>query len=212
MKLVLCSEGFHTANTVEACVKLCGKPQNEITVAIINEGYAVEQGDKRWVLDNLNDVSRHFPAEIDMVNLLALSIGEVEERVSAKDVIFVIGGHSDYLMHVFEKTGFAALLPRLLESKVYVGSSAGSMVMGKRVSSQAYEEVYGETGDYGVTQYLGFVDAAIKPHMNSPYFPHNRPDILARVSAGVEFPVHGLQDDSALVIDGDTHEFIGSPP
>ena len=47
MKLVLCSEGFHTPNTVQACVELTGKPQNEITIAIINEAYAVEAGDKR---------------------------------------------------------------------------------------------------------------------------------------------------------------------
>jgi dipeptidase E len=212
MKMVLCSEGFHTPNTVAACVELCAKPQASITVAVINEAYAVEKGDKRWVLDNLNDVAKNFPAEIDMVNLLALSIDEVEQRISSKDVLFVVGGNTDYQMQVFESSGFAMLLPKLLETKVYIGSSAGSMVIGKRISSEAYHTVYGERDSFGVKEYMGLVDFAIKPHMYSSHFPKNRPEILEKVASGMSFPVYGLQDDSAIVINGDAQKFIGSAP
>lgn len=212
MKLVLCSEGFCTPNTVQACVELCGKPQNEITVAIINEAYAVEEGDKYWVLDNLNSVAKNFTAGIDLVNLLALPIDEIEKRIQPRDVIFVVGGNTDYQMHVFEKTGFAKLLPKLLETKAYVGSSAGSMVMGRRVAGKAYEKIYGEIDDFGVTEYLGLVNFAIKPHMNSPHFPNNRIEVLQEVTSGMPFPVYGLQDDSAIVINGDEQKFIGTEP
>lgn len=210
MRLVLCSEGFHTANTVQACVDLVGKPRSEITMAIINEAYAVEEGDKRWVLNNLNDVAKNFPAEVDIINLLALPLDEVERRIMKKDVIFVVGGNTDYQMYIFEKTGFAKLLPALLETKVYVGSSAGSMVMGKKVSSESYHTIYGERQTFGVKQYLGLVNFAIKPHMNSPHWPKNRPDVLDKAAAGMNFPVYGLQDDSAIIIDGDKMRFIGS--
>ncbi len=212
MKLVLCSEGFHTPNTVKACVELVGKPQDKISIAVINEAYAVEGGDKRWVLDNLNDVSKHFSAELDIVNLLALPLEEVEKRIMQKDVIFVVGGNTDYLMHVFDKSGFSNLLPRLLETKVYIGSSAGSMVMGKRVSAEAYLKIYGEHDDYGIKEYLRFVDLAIKPHLNSPHFPNNRPEVLEEVAKGLGFPVYGLQDDAALVVNGAEQNFIGSQP
>ena len=212
MKLVLCSEGFHTENTVHACIELCGKPQDEIKVAIINEGYAVETGDKRWVMDNLNDVAKNFPAELDIVNLLALSLDEIEARIMGKDVIFVVGGNTDYLMHVFNKTGFDKLLSKLLETKVYVGSSAGSMVMGKRVPGEAYRKIYGEPYDHGVTEYFGFVDLAIKPHFMSLHFPNNRPEVLQEVASGMPFPVYGLQDDSAIVVNGEEQKFIGSEP
>ena len=212
MKLVLCSEGFRTPNTVQACVELVGKPQDQISVAIINEGYAVEEGDKYWVLDNLNDVANNFKDGIDIVNLLALPLDEIERRIAARDVIFVIGGHTDYLMHVFNKTGFSKLLPKLLETKVYVGSSAGSMVMGRRVSTAAYEEIYGESGDYNVSDYMNLIDLAIKPHLNSPNFPKHRAEILGNATIGTTFPVYSLQDDCALVVDGDEQRFIGSKP
>ena len=211
MKLVLCSEGFHTPNTVEACVKLVGKPQHQISIGIINEAYAVEKGDKRWVLDNLNSVANNFIGEIDIVDLLALSVNEIEERLSDKDVIFVVGGDPDYLMSIYQKTGFDKLLPKLLETKVYVGSSAGSMVVGKRISAAAYRLIYGEDSKWDITDYLGLVDLAVMPHLDSQHFPNRKESLLEAVGS-FEGKVYGLRDDSAVVIDGNDINTIGSEP
>jgi dipeptidase E len=211
MKLVLCSEGFHTPNTVEACVRLVGKPQDQISIGIINEAYAVEEGDKRWVLDNLNSVASNFSGEIDIVDLLALSIEKVEERLSDKDVIFVVGGDTDYLMSVYQKTGFDMLLPKLLETKVYVGSSAGSMVVGKRINAAAYKLIYGEDSKWNIDQYVGLVDLSVMPHLDSPHFPNRKESLLEAVGS-FEGKVYGLRDDSAVVIDGENVQTIGSEP
>jgi dipeptidase E len=211
MKLVLYSEGFHTTNTVEACVKLVGKPQDQISVGIINEAFAVEDGDKRWVLHNLNSVANNFSAEIDIVDLLALSIEEVEKRLANKDVIFVVGGDTDYLMSVYQKTGFDKLLPKLLETKVYVGSSAGSMVVGKRINAAAYKLIYGEDSKWNIDQYVGLVDLSVMPHLDSPHFPNRKESLLEAVGS-FDGKVYGLRDDSAVVIDGDDVSTIGSEP
>jgi dipeptidase E len=211
MKFVLCSEGFHTPNTVEACVKLVGKPQDQITIGIINEAYAVEEGDKRWVLDNLNSVANNFTGEIDIVDLLALSIDEVESRLADKDVIFVVGGDTDYLMSVYQKTGFDKLLPKLLETKVYVGSSAGSMVVGKRINAAAYKLICGEDSKWNIDQYVGLVDLSVMPHLDSPHFPNRKESLLEAVGS-FEGKVYGLRDDSAVVVDGDDIRTIGSEP
>ncbi|MBP7766969.1 Type 1 glutamine amidotransferase-like domain-containing protein [Candidatus Saccharibacteria bacterium] len=211
MKLILCSEGFHTQNTVEACVKLVGKPKDQISIGIINEAFAVEEGDKRWVLDNLNSVANNFSGEVDIVDLLALSIEEVEKRLADKDVIFVVGGNTDYLMGVYQKTGFDKLLPRLLETKVYVGSSAGSMVVGKRINATAYKLIYGEESRWNIADYLGLVDFSVMPHLDSPDFPIQRESLLEAVG-DFEGKVYGLRDDSAVVIDGDNVQTIGSEP
>jgi dipeptidase E len=192
-------------------VKLVGKPQDKITVAVINEAFAIQGGDKRWVLHNLSSVFDNFPAEVDIVNLLALPIDEVEKRIANKDVIFVIGGDTDYLMSVYKKTGFDELLPRLLETKIYVGSSAGSMVVGRRVSAAAYRLIYGEDSKYDITDYLGLVDLSVMPHLDSPEFP-NRKESLLQAVGDFKGKVYGLRDDSAVVIDGDDVKTIGSDP
>lgn len=211
MKLILCSEGFHAPNTVEACVKLVGKPKDQISIGIVNEAYAVEEGDKRWVLDNLNSVANNFRGEIDIVDLLALSIEEIRQRLADKDVIFVVGGDADYLMSVYQKTGFDKLLPELLETKVYVGSSAGSMVAGKRISAAAYKLIYGEDSKWDMGQYVGLVDLSVMPHLDSPHFPNRKESLLEAVGS-FGGKVYGLRDDSAVVVDGDAVSTIGSEP
>lgn len=213
MKLLLCSEGFYTSNTVQACVELVGKPQDQISVAVINEAYAVEEGDKYWTVNNLNDAARNFKGGLDLVNLLALPLEEVERRIASKDVIFVVGGNMDYLMSVFDKTGFSKLLPKLLETKVYVGSSSGSIVLGKRLPTEVYATIYGGSGEErAVEKYLDLVDFAFLSHLNSTTFPNNNAKALQQLCREVDFPVYSLADDSAIVIDGDEMKFIGSTP
>lgn len=211
MKLLLCSQGFETQNTVKACTDLVGKPAKDISFAIINEAYAMEDDDKRWVLHNLNCVADNFGGEIDLVNLLALPIDEVERRIMQKDAIFVVGGLADYLAHVFRKTKFALLLPKLLETKVYVGSSAGSMVMGTRLSPDAYEVMYGEFNPdtYGTERYLEYVDFAMMPHMDSADYP-TRNDKLFAATKHHKGVIYGLRDDSAMIVDGNKVSFTGS--
>ncbi len=103
----------------------------------------MEHGDHSWVLDDLNNIKKYFQ-NMELVSLLALELPKVIERIEASDVIFVVGGHADYLMSVFNKTGFGDALPELLKDKICVGSSAGSMVACNRVSTDAYLRIYGE--------------------------------------------------------------------
>jgi dipeptidase E len=210
MKLLLTSAGFTTDEIVSKCEELVGKSRDSISVAVINESYAVEHEDNlRWVLDDLNGIRDNFGGNLELVNLLALDSEMVKERIEFNDVIFVVGGHTDYLMSVFNKTGFSTLLPELLTTKVYVGSSAGGMVMGKRLSSEAYKKMYKERGTYGITQFLEFVDITVMPHLDSPHFPTRRETLLeaAKDHSGV---IYGLRDDSAIIVDGDKISTIGS--
>ncbi|NND64952.1 MAG: type 1 glutamine amidotransferase-like domain-containing protein [Gammaproteobacteria bacterium] len=212
MKLLLTSAGFTTNDIVQACVDLVGKPKDEVSFAVINEAYVAEAGDHRWVIDDLNNVYNNFAGEIELINLVALSTDEVKNRIDRRDVILTLGGHTDYLMKVFNDTGFSEILPELLKSKTYVGSSAGSMVLTNRASSESYQAVYGEEANYGITQYLGFVDACIKPHLESPHFPNNRREKLATICKDLPGTLYALKDDSAILIDGDKISFIGSEP
>ena len=178
---------------------------------IINEGYAVEHNNLRWVLDDLNAVRDNFGGNLELVSLLALDIKTVKERMQQHDVIFVVGGHTDYLMSVLNKSGFSKLLPNLLKTKVYVGSSAGSMVLGKRLSSEANKKIYNEEDTYGVNKYLELVNISIMPHLDSPDFP-NRKEILLDAAKKYRGVIYGLRDDSAIVVEGDNITTIGSQP
>ena len=212
MKLILCSEGFNTEESIAKCEELVGKPRRSINIAVINEAYAViHDNNLRWVLDNLNVVRNNFGGNLELVNLLALDIKTIKERIKHHDIIFVVGGHSDYLMSVFNKSGFSKVLPELLETKVYVGSSAGSMVLGKRLSIEAYEKIYDQRETFAVNKYLEFVPISFMPHLDSPYFPNRKETLLeaSKKHAGV---IYGLRDDSALIVEDNKISTMGSDP
>ena len=200
MKYLLTSTGFYTTTIADALVDLVGKPKEEISFGIINEAYAVEEGDKSWVFEELNNYRKHFSGICDLVNLLALTKEQVIERIEQCDVIYVLGGNTDYLMGVFNKSGFGALLSNQFSDKVYVGSSAGSMVMCNRVSTQAYLEIYGENLDFNIDSYLNIFDFAIKPHLNSKEFPNNIKEKLEKVSRSFGKKMICLKDEQALSI------------
>lgn len=212
MKLILASAGFYTDEIVQKCVEFVGKPQNEINIAVINEAYAYEFGDHSWLLNDLDRIKNNFGGSMELVNLLALDMRIVLERISLADVIYVSGGHTDYLASVFGKIKFDEQLVALLNEKVYVGSSAGSMVLGRRVSTQKFQKIYGERDDFGSKDYLGLVDFAIRPHMDSPYSTKCNKEILLGASKDYKGIIYAISDDSAVIVDDEKMYTIGSKP
>lgn len=211
MKALLTSTGICTTELAQALSRLVGKPLDQINIAVINEASAVEPGDKRWFFDEMQNLSQLVGGEIDVINLLALDVQTIEARMVFADVIYVVGGMTDYLMTVFERTGFRELLKnKLLNEKVYVGASAGSMVLGRRITTEGYRQVYrkGEQ-DFGVNEYLALVDFSIFPHLNSPLWTRNRVDVIQEVANGASYPVYAIEDTQAVVVNGSEVSFIG---
>ena len=88
--------------------------------------------------------------------------------VEDADVILVNGGDPMYLAHHMRASGFADLLPKL-EHTVYVGLSAGSMIMAPRIGEDSVRWRPPEGDD----KTLGIVDFAIYPHVGHPMLPNN---------------------------------------
>lgn len=213
MRFVLTSDGFSTPEIVGRCVELVGQPAEAIKVAAVSEAHVDIHGSHGWLLDDLGRAKNNF-GYIELVNLQALAIGQVVDRLGPADIIFVTGGDPDYLMSVFNKTGFGRRLPKLLQNKVYVGSSAGSMVVGQRVGATAYLQIYGESTDdrYGVSDWLELVELAVHPHFGDEGLPNDRPEVLLESLRGYRGVVYAIGDGAAIVSDGGQLTVIGPEP
>jgi dipeptidase E len=210
MKLFLSSAGIRTPKLANALSDLVGKPLEKINVGIINEAAAVEHGSKRWMINELNDLAKYIGGEIDFIDLLALSPNEMQERLAHTDVIYVVGGNPDYLMYLYNKTEFGtALQETLLKYKVYVGSSAGSMVLTQKATTEQYLARYTKQRAFGIKQYLGIVDIIFRPHMASSDNPKYDYKALKKVATGLNSDLYALRDDQAIIIDEGTMSFIG---
>ena len=117
--------------------------------------------------------------------------------VEETDVLLVNGGDSLYLAHHLRVSGLADLLPSL--SAVWVGLSAGSMVMTPRIGEDFM--VWNPPG--GGDRALGIVDFSIFPHVDHPMLPENTMAAAERWAAGLAGPAYAIDDETAIkVVDG----------
>jgi dipeptidase E len=206
LKLLLTSGGVTNASILGALVELLGKPVAECHALCIptaqwahpmcgpTSARGFVAGDHDW---------RHMTglgwASIGLLELTALpSIGD--ERwvawVQAADVLLVDGGEATYLCHWMRKSGLADLLPSLLDT-VWVGVSAGSMVMTPRIGTQFVE--WPSAPD---DRTLGVVDFSIFPHLN--HFPTNTLADAERWAIDIGGPAFAIDEQTAITVVDDT--------
>ncbi|HUY76225.1 MAG TPA: Type 1 glutamine amidotransferase-like domain-containing protein [Ktedonobacterales bacterium] len=119
--------------------------------------------------------------------------------VRETDALLVEGGDALYLCHWMRESGLANLLPSLRPEAVYVGLSAGSMVMTPRIG----EEFVGWQPSTGGDETLGLVDFSIFPHLDYPTFPENTLAHAEIWAAKLQAPGYAIDDQTAIkVVDG----------
>ena len=118
--------------------------------------------------------------------------------VRETDVLLVNGGDALYLCHWMRQSGLADLLPSLSET-VWVGLSAGSMVMTPRIGED-FVQWRPPTGDDST---LGIVDFSIYPHLAREGMPGNSMAGAEQWVAGIGGPAYAIDDETAIkVVDG----------
>ncbi len=208
MKLILASSGFAAPESVEKCVGFVGKPKDEISFGVINEAYVPYHFPHDWVIDDLMAIRDNFSNNIELIPL-SLEKDEIKRRISDKDVIFVIGGNTAYLKTVFDKSGFSELLPELLKTKVYVGSSAGSMILGRCPTKETLLKTSGDDDDFSVTEYLNLLDLEIIPHINGKFTLPTAEKQVVIESEKQPYPIFGLSDNAAVIVEDDKTYVVG---
>jgi dipeptidase E len=125
-----------------------------------------------------------------------------EERwvplVRNADVLLVSGGDALYLCHWMRECGLTDLLPSL-DDTVWIGMSAGSMVMTPRIGK---EFVGWRPPNADDDRTLGLVDFSIFPHLDHVQLPENTWP-TPTWAAGLDCPSYAIDDETAIsVVDG----------
>jgi len=206
LKLLLTSGGVTNPSIREALVDLLGKPISESSALCIptaeyghpkctpTSAWAFVAGEPSSFMCDLGWKS------LGLLELTALpSIGK--ERwvpwVRAADVLLVDGGDATYLCHWMKQSGLAELLATLPDT-VWVGVSAGSMVMTPRIGA---DFVNWPSAPHDGT--LGVVDFSIFPHVGHEMMPDNTMATAERWAADIAGPAYAMDDQTAIkVADG----------
>src|SRR5512146_1655197 len=205
MKYLLTSGGVKNASIHEALVELLGKPIAECDALCIPTAvYGHPMAGPRNAWRFISGQEPRCPMvglgwkSMGVLELTALpSLGE--ERwvplVRETDVLLVEGGDAAYLCHWMRASGLADLLPSLSKT-VWVGLSAGSMVMTPRIG----EDFVQWRPPAGDDRTLGIVDFSICPHLAPEGTPGNSMDEAEQWAAGISGPAYAMDDETAIKV------------
>jgi len=208
MKYLLTSAGIKNTSILNALVDLLGKPiADSNALCIPTAGYGHPQVKPGNVWRYISGKELETPMcelgwkTLGVLELTALTSIDKERWISwvqETDVLLVGGGDALYLSYWMRQSGLADLLPSLNE-KVWVGLSAGSMVMTPRIGEDFVGWKPPSSGD----ETLGVVDFSIFPHLDHKNLPENTMADAERWAAGMSTPCYAIDDQTAIkVIDG----------
>jgi dipeptidase E len=208
VKLLLTSAGIKNPSIQSALVDLLGKPIAEsdaLCVPTAQYGHPMVTPQMAW--HSISGRSEMSMARLDwksvgMLELTALPSLD-EERwvpwVREADVLLVSGGDALYLAYWIRESGLLDLFPSLTDT-VWVGLSAGSMVMTPRIGEDFVQWRPAIGGDTT----LGVVDFSIFPHLAPDGMPGNSMAEAESWIAEIGGPAYAIDDETAIkVIDGE---------
>ena len=206
MKLLLTSAGVTNASIHHAMLGLLGKPTSECSALCIptaSYGHPASSPEGAWRF--VAGLQAACPMvglgwkSVGILELTALaSIGETRwvPWVRAADVFLVDGGDALFLAYWMRRSGLLALLPSLRHA-VWIGLSAGSMVMAPKVGDAFIEMKPPLTGE---DRALGLVGFSIFPHLDHPGFDENTSACAERWAAGIGGPAYAIDDQTAIQV------------
>ena len=209
MKLLLTSGGVTNPSIHAALIGMLAKPIAECVALCVptaewGHPWCTPNSARRFIVgETPADLCGLGWKSVGVLELTALpSIGEDRWKpwVQEADVLLVDGGDATYLGYWMRKSGLADLLPTWPE-KVWVGVSAGSMVMTPRIG-EAFTSWRPPEGDGDRT--LGIVDFSIFPHLDYPDFPENSMAHAEKWAEEIEGPAYAIDEQTAIkVVDGE---------
>ncbi|HEY8319353.1 MAG TPA: Type 1 glutamine amidotransferase-like domain-containing protein [Amnibacterium sp.] len=208
MKLLLTSAGVRNPTIRNALVELLGKPIADSTALCIPTAMYGHPGaglENAWEFvagrseQPMVELGWRSVGLLELAALPSLPSEQWIPLVRRADVLLVSGGDALYLAHWVRESGLIDLLPAL-EETVWLGMSAGSMVMAPSVGDDFIQWRPPGAEDRA----LGLVDFAICPHVvQSPDQPGNSLEEAAQWAATMPCPTYAIDDETAIrVVDG----------
>ena len=205
MKLLLTSAGVQNDSIRKALVELLGKPIEESSALCIptasygHPNVGPGAGPWRFISGNsplhMVDLGWKSMGVLELTALPSISREHWVPAVRETDALLVNGGDALYLAHWMRESGLADLLPEL-DDTVWVGLSAGSMVMAPRMGDDFIQWRPPSGEDRG----LGVVDFHIGPHLAPDGMPGNSMAELEAWAATIDGPAYVMDDATAIQV------------
>ena len=200
MKLLLTSDGLTNETLKSEFLELIGKPAEKSKVIMVPTASRTER-ELHWV-----EVSKQELIDLGIKILDVLDLDHEAgsyNKIKDYDVLYMCGGNTFYLLHKIRETGFDKVIKQFLaDNKLYLGVSAGTVVMGPNIEAAIpYDENVVNISDFTG---LNIVDEIINPHHESKDEENTK-----RYEEKLHHKILRLNDNQALLIIDNEKKVIG---
>ncbi len=171
----------------------------------------VSEGEVEYYYSEFRDrFAMHGYKNVGMLALdRPMTTQELEKAVDS-ELLYLSGGNTFHFLDLLRRSGFGEVLKRRAESGLpLAGHSAGAIVLTPTIATASYPEDDRDEDDVGLT------DLAALSLVGFEFFPHyeakpNFDQALLKASQGLEYPVYGVPDGSAIMVDRGRITFFGA--
>jgi len=206
MKLLLTSAGFSNELISNAFLKLTGKHFPDLRVAFIAN--AADNYADKWFIGKDRNSLLELGMNVSDVDLRGKTPNELLVEFENVDVIFVAGGNTFYLLQKMIESGADKIISNLIEKGVvYVGSSAGSVLVGPSIEPVAAFDDPKEAPMLTSFEGLKLVDFVTLPHFNKNSPEDNYTEVMKKYSK--KYKLITISDEQAIAVKDNNFEIIG---
>lgn len=203
-QLFLTSSVHAVAHDIARRVDL--SPNNKLV--FITTAAEPEDGDLTWQ-DNDRQSLIDAGFEVTEYTITNKNLEQLKEELKDYKFVYLSGGSTLYLLEQSQKSGFITLIKAYISNgeKIYIGTSAGSIIAGPTVPDYLLEE--NEVIELENKKGFEFVNFTIMPHWGSKHFEHlylkGRLEMAYKEN---QVPLLLLTDKQYIHIQGDKLEII----
>ncbi len=204
-KLFLTSSSNFTIHLLAGLANI--KPERT-KVGFINNACDLNN-DPLWVKDEY-DAYEKSAYKLEKVDLNEYESNNLKKKLESFDIIHIAGGNTYYLQKILIKSGAFEIIPEILKndsSKIYIGSSAGSMIAGPNIELGGSKEELDEAGEMEHFKGMNLVEFEIFPHWGRKDFKEEYQESYEAMYMA-KYPILTLEDNKAVWVNNDMLEII----
>ncbi len=203
MTLLLTSAGMKVKTEI---MKILPKPAEQIKLAHIITA-SKSESDTSYVHRD-SEAMKYAGFQVEEIDIEGQTESELRELLAEKDIVYVQGGNTFYLMKAVRESGFDKVVNELInQGKIYIGVSAGTIIAGIDITVAGYGGEIWDKNEVGLTDMTGMklVDFAISPH-----FKPEELDLLKKMQSEVDYKLRALTDDQAFLVKDGGVNLVGN--
>lgn len=198
--LLLTSAGMELK---EEILKILPKPATKIKLAYIITASNPEE-DKTYLIRD-EKLIKEAGFDVENIDIEGKNENELRELLKDKDIIYVQGGNTFYLLKYVRESGFDKIVEDLIDKgAIYIGVSAGSIIMGPTIETAGWKNLDKNIVGLEDLSALNLVPFNIFVHYEEKY-----KEIIKAETAKSKYPLRILTDEQAFLVKDEQIFLVG---